>query len=68
MVAVDAEVVAYTAAIRRDGLVMGNTVESEQLLQTGEVGHAIATSASSAVMIVCLFIVRFYYLSIYYIR
>jgi len=38
IVAADAEVVADTAAIGRDGLVVRDAVKAEQLLQTGEVG------------------------------
>ena len=34
VVSVDAQVVADTAAVGRDGLVVGNAVELEQLLQT----------------------------------
>ena len=38
VVAVEVEVIAHTAAIGRDGLVVRNAVETEQLLHTGEVG------------------------------
>ena len=44
VVAVDAEVIADTAAVGRDGLVVGNAVELEQLLQAGEVGIGYADS------------------------
>ena len=36
--AVDAEVIANATAVGCDGFVMGDAVELEQLLQTGEVG------------------------------
>ena len=38
VVAIDAEVIADVAAVGRDGLVVGNAVELEQLLQTAKVG------------------------------
>ena len=38
VVAIDAEVIADAAAVGGDGLVVGDAVELEQLLQTGEVG------------------------------
>ena len=38
VVAADAEVIADAAAVGRDGLVVGDAVETEQFLQAGEVG------------------------------
>ena len=38
VVAVEVEVIAHTAAIGRDSLVVRNAVEAEQLLHTGEIG------------------------------
>ena len=38
VVAVEVEVIAHTAAIGRDGLVVGDAVEAEELVHTGKVG------------------------------
>ncbi|MDO4981022.1 MAG: hypothetical protein Q4E58_08975 [Prevotellaceae bacterium] len=38
IVAVEVEVIAHTAAIGGDGLLVGDAVETEQLLHTSEIG------------------------------